>query len=352
MVSSNGDKAGLSLVSDVSFAAVLREPEEGKNPFRRAAVLGVDALIAVFLVALIVALAWFPVRWLSDMNLEREMTESSNARFDSWPQGKIADEYARAQAYNRKIAESGQATLGEFADPFSKGADADKPISEKDTDYLSLLNDGTGMMGTIRIPKVSVRMPIFHGTSEDVLRHGAGHLYGTSLPVGGPSTNAVLSGHSGLPGALLFTRIDELKKGDFFYIQTLNHTMGYLITGIHIIKPDDTHLYKIVPGQDLVTLMTCTPYGINTERLIITGSRRSIPDPIPDLDHTQNDGILNGIVTGLVIFFVGVTVTRIRHKKPRPIRHALVGGQPPRFWQRRRRAALHPTARHGGSDGH
>ncbi|WEV67591.1 class C sortase [Bifidobacterium sp. ESL0769] len=346
MVPSNGEEAGRSSLPDTSFDAVLNKPEEQKDRLRHTVILTVDALIAIFVVALLVALAWFPVRWLSDMNLEREMTESSNARIDSWPQGKIADEYAKAQAYNRKIAAGGQATLGEYTDPFAKGADLGKPLSERDATYNSLLNDGTGMMGTIRIPKVSIRMPIFHGTSDEVLRHGAGHLYNTSLPVGGASTNAVLSGHSGLPGALLFTRLDELKKGDFFYIQTLHRTMGYLVTGIHIIQPTDTHLYKIVPGQDLVTLMTCTPYGINTERLIITGSRRSIPEPIPDLDHTQNDGILNGIVTGLTIFLIGVTVTRVRHKKPRPIRHALIAGQPPRFWQRRRRAALHPTEPH------
>ncbi|RBP97113.1 class C sortase, partial [Bifidobacterium aemilianum] len=110
------------------------------------------------------------------------------------------------------------------------------------------------------VPRISLNMPIYHGTSDQSLSQGSGHLYGTSLPVGGPSTNAVLTGHRGLPGALLFTRLDELKPGDVFYVDTLGRTMGYRITAIHVVDPDDTHLYTVVQGKDLVTLMTCTPY--------------------------------------------------------------------------------------------
>ncbi|WEV52889.1 class C sortase [Bifidobacterium sp. ESL0704] len=318
-------------LDDLTFETIINDNSGRISHRRQVAIYIVDALIAIFLVALIVSICWFPARWTIDMYRENAAVQNSIDRISRWPQGKVASEYHRAQSYNRRIFESGQAQLGEYTDPFDKGGAKAKPLSEKDTEYQSLLNDGTGVMGVIRIPKISVKMPIYHGTSDEVLLHGAGHLYGTSLPVGGPSTNAVLSGHTGLSSALLFTRLDELKQGDIFYVQTLNRTMGYRVVGIHVIKPSDTHLYKVVPGRDLVTLMTCTPYGVNTERLIVTGTRQPIPEPIPEPDNAKGDGMLYGILVAVAGLLLGLPAVRFSHRKPWKIRHAAEGPRPPRI---------------------
>lgn len=132
---------------------------------------------------------------------------------------------------------------------------------------------GTGIMGYITIPKIDVELPIYHGTSDKVLKNAAGHLQGSSLPIGGESTHAVISAHRGLPSAKLFSDLDELEKGDRFTITVLNEVLTYEIDKIQIIEPDELDKLEIVDGEDYVTLITCTPYGINTHRLLVRGSR-------------------------------------------------------------------------------
>lgn len=140
--------------------------------------------------------------------------------------------------------------------------------------YNRILNiSATGVMGSMEIPKINVDLPIYHGSSEEVLSAAVGHLEGSSFPVGGTNTRAVLTGHRGLPNSKLFTRLDELAAGDLFFIQVLDETLAYRVTETEVIEPDDTDALKIVPDRDLVTLMTCTPYGINTHRLLVTGER-------------------------------------------------------------------------------
>ena len=144
-------------------------------------------------------------------------------------------------------------------------------------EYAELLDvNGTGMMGYIRIPKIDVELPIYHGTSEPVLQVGAGHISTTSLPVGGASTHAVLTGHRGLPSKRLFhgSRY-RLRKGDIFYLKVLNETLAYKVDQILTVLPHETEALQIAEGEDYVTLVTCTPYGVNTHRLLIrgTGSR-------------------------------------------------------------------------------
>lgn len=140
--------------------------------------------------------------------------------------------------------------------------------------YCSLLNlAGNGIMGSIEIPVIDVNLPIYHGTSDEVLAAGIGHIEGTSLPVGGENTRSVLSGHRGLPNSRLFTRLDELEPGDLFFIRMFDRILSYEVTEIEVIEPDDVEKLKIIPEKDLVTLLTCTPYGLNTHRLIITGER-------------------------------------------------------------------------------
>jgi sortase A len=144
----------------------------------------------------------------------------------------------------------------------------------KDEAYNSTLNiDGKGMMGYITIDKIDVNLPIYHGTSSDVLSKGVGHIEGSSLPVGGKSTHCVLSGHRGLPASKLFTDLDDLEIGDTFTITVLDRVITYEVDQIKTVLPDGVTDLDIVDGEDYVTLVTCTPYGVNTHRLLVRGHR-------------------------------------------------------------------------------
>ncbi|MEE1218412.1 MAG: class C sortase [Ruminococcus sp.] len=148
-------------------------------------------------------------------------------------------------------------------------------LSEEEAEIYNDILDvsDTGVMSYIEIPKLSCTLPIYHGTNVDVLQIAVGHLEGSSLPVGGKSTHCVLSAHRGLPSAKLFTNLDKLVIGDVFYIRTLNETLCYEVSEVNIVLPYETKLLQNVSGEDLCTLMTCTPYGVNTHRLLVRGKR-------------------------------------------------------------------------------
>ncbi|MDF7665943.1 class C sortase [Bifidobacterium sp. ESL0745] len=286
---------------EASFNDVLKPVKKrGQYAYR----IFIELVHDFFVILTVVLIMWVPVHWV--VNARQETLAAIQAERDvlKWPRGDVAKQLHAAQDYNAKIAASGQTTLGEVKDPFNYKSDEDTE-SQKDETYQSVLKSSTGVMGTIRIPKVSIHLPIYHGTSQAVLSIGSGHLYGTSLPVGGKSTNSVLTGHRGLPNALLFTRLDELNKGDIIYINTLNHTIGYRVTDINVVSPSDVHLYKVVPGKDLLTLMTCTPYGVNTERLVITAERGNIPQNIPPLVDAAADAQLYGLLAALIVLILG-----------------------------------------------
>ena len=143
-----------------------------------------------------------------------------------------------------------------------------------DETYMSCLNlTGDGMMGYIEVPKIHIKIPIFHTTSEEVLQTAAGHLEGSSLPVGGEGTHAVISAHRGLPSAALFTDLDRLVEGDCFLIYVLDDVLCYKVDQISVVEPEDTTALAAEDGRDLVTLLTCTPYGVNSHRLLVRGYR-------------------------------------------------------------------------------
>lgn len=143
---------------------------------------------------------------------------------------------------------------------------------EKTLDYQDVLNIGNGVIGSIEIPQIDVNLPIYHGTNDDILNIGAGHVDDSSMPVGGENTHTVITGHSGLPSNKLFIRLDELKEKEKFYIRVLDKTLAYEIDKIEVVLPEKAS-YVIEAGKDLATLVTCTPYGINTHRLLVTGHR-------------------------------------------------------------------------------
>lgn len=167
-----------------------------------------------------------------------------------------------ADAYNRSLV------------PGATEAYSQEGLQAASADYDSQLNlAGNGIMGYVEIPKISVNLPIYHGTENDSLERGIGHLLGSSLPIGGESTHSILSGHSGMASQKMFTDLEQLIIGDVFYLHVLNETLAYQVVDINTVLPYDTSLLGIAPGQDLCTLVTCTPYGVNTHRLLVRGSR-------------------------------------------------------------------------------
>ncbi len=168
-----------------------------------------------------------------------------------------------AIAYNASITPG--ATQGGFTE---------EGLAAASVDYDSQLNiAGDSIMGYVEIPKIQVLLPIYHGTEGQTLERGVGHLLGSSLPVGGKSTHTILSGHSGMASQKMFTDLGQLVTGDVFYLHVLNETLAYQVVEINTVLPHDTSLLGIVPGEDLCTLVTCTPYGINSHRLLVRGNR-------------------------------------------------------------------------------
>lgn len=182
------------------------------------------------------------------------------------------------------------------------------PSEDELRNYMETLNvDDIGMIGVIKIPSIDTTIPIYHGTSESVLQKYSGHMEGTSLPVGGLGTHSVISGHRGLPSAKLFSDIVKLEEGDYFMINVLEETLTYQVDQIAIIEPTDYSKFNIEPEQDYVTLMTCTPYGVNTHRLLVRGHRvDNLPDDFLD---TRNEGSI--IDKRIVAIFVAIPILLI-----------------------------------------
>lgn len=224
--------------------------------------------------------------------------------------GKMAEEdftkeWEKANAFNDTIIHNNI-----FGDVFGENGD-----DIKNTEYWQILNVGNdGVMGYVSIPKINVKLSIYHGTADDVLQTGIGHLNGTKLPIGGESTHSVLAAHRGLPSARLFTDIDQLERGDMFYIHVLDETLAYQVDQIldMVDKDDNETLQKalqIEEGQDYVTLFTCTPYGVNSHRLLVRGTR--VPyNGEEEIESTAAESMLRSIQNYYMIYLIlGLSVT-------------------------------------------
>ena len=203
-------------------------------------------------------------------------------------------------------------------DPFVAGSGYVIPDN-----YEEVLNpNGDGVMAYIEIPKIDVYLPIYHGTSEEVLAKGAGHIEATSLPIGGINRHSVISAHRGLPSSLLFTRLDELEKGDIFNIHVLNEIHSYEVDQIEVILPEELSSLSYEPDKDLVTLLTCTPYGVNTHRLLVRGHR---VDYVPEKEVEQEDSLipewlqeyLLSILIGFILVLIICIIIVLRVKRKR-----------------------------------
>lgn len=229
----------------------------------------------------------------------------------------MEEEWAKAVQYNENLAGD------PVHDPFVPGSGYALPGNY--LDVLNVSNDGT--MGYIEIPKISVNLPIFHGSDEEVLERGAGHIEQTFLPIGSNGGHAVITGHRGLPQAELFTRLDELELGDKFLIHVLDATLAYEIDQITVVEPDELSQIRPVPGEDLVTLVTCTPYGVNTHRMLVRGHRTeyvaeeqiAMDSGVHVVIHGINEDMRNlGVALGLgilmLILLLGLLSGRGRRK--------------------------------------
>lgn len=262
------------------------------------------SLILVFLIGLSLLLYPTVSDWWNSFHQTRAIAGYSDmvAGLDDDAYQAIWDS---AAAYNTALA--GQTTHWILSDA-------------EQEEYENQLNvGGTGIMGYIEIPKIDCSLPIYHGTDASVLQIAIGHIAGSSLPVGGESTHAVLSGHRGLPSAKLFTNLDQLEVGDTFMIQVLDETLTYEVDQILIVLPDELEELAIVEGQDLCTLVTCTPYGVNSHRLLVRGHRIANVESEAEIrvtaDALQIDTVLVASVVAvpiLLLLLIGMMVFRRR----------------------------------------
>ena len=244
------------------------------------------------------------------------ITEYSSSVAADTGQNQIDAMWQAAEEYNAQIEQES------VPDAFS--------IRDGKTDkkYESLLNlNGDGMIGSVEIPVIDVNVPIYHYTTEKTLEKGAGHLFGSSLPVGGAGTHCIISAHRGLPSAKLFTDLNLVKEGDVFYLHVRGETLTYEVDQILTVLPDQTESLAITPGEDYVTLVTCTPYAVNTHRLLVRGHRTTI-EKAQEIEKTEKkvSGFNNPsipililcVLGGIVIAAVIVTVvSRISDRKRR-----------------------------------
>lgn len=260
--------------------------------------------------------------WVVQNELEQHAAvDAVDARTAVWPTGRAVEELAKARAYNTALA-TGRTAAASGGLMTGNGG----PGPRSDKDYMGALDvdSGSGVMATISIPSISSKLLIYHTTDDDALMSGVGHLYGTALPIGDPGTMSALAAHSGEPDRLYFTRLHELGIGDYFYINVLGKEMGYRIDHIDVVDPDDVaalHKYDAVTRDKArVTLITCTPIGINTQRLLVSGVREEIPKPGTQRD-TRLEAFIIALVVLLALLVVGVvgTIARrmMRHSRAR-----------------------------------
>ncbi len=239
---------------------------------------------------------------------QSNVINSYQAQVDNMDEERLSEEWERALIYNENL--SGDPVH----DPFVPGSGYILPDG-----YDDILNlDGNGVMCYLSIPKINVNLPVYHGTSEDVLEKGAGHLESTALPVGGNNRNPVISAHRGLPSAELFTRLDELVEGDVFYIHILESTLAYKVYWIATVEPDELENLTAERDKDTVTLLTCTPYAVNTHRLLVrgerieynedSGSEEAVKKPETNPDVSGNSMLIEKNIIFICLLILSATV--------------------------------------------
>lgn len=267
-------------------------------------------VIAVLFFFISLGLILYPVwsSWYLDQHeagLELHYQEELEEKGDD----ELTEAWNQAEEYNKAILPGAQSEDGAFSQESQLAAAKN---------YGSMLNiNGDSIMGFIEIPKIDVDLPIYHGTDEDTIERGAGHLVGSSLPIGGESTHSIITAHSGMASQRMFTDLEDLVEGDVFYIKVLGKTLAYQVDQIKVVLPHEIADLTIIEGEDYVTLITCTPYAVNTHRLLVRGTRipyeeaEEIVEQTPEgpgTISTWERGYFKGIVKGLLLAVVCVFV--------------------------------------------
>lgn len=283
-----------------------------------------DRIARIFFVLLFsvgLALALFPIvgSLLFDQQNSRATVAYASFAEDEQNAQQLANIQVAAHSYNETLLEYAQTTGSSGI----QGVNTTVFPGLSEQAYQETLNaDGSGVMGTVSVPSIGVELPIYHGTSTEALSRGAGHLEGTSLPVGGMGTHSVITGHSGLITQRMLTDLEQVQVGEHFYIKTGGETLTYEVNQIHSIDPYDISDLGIDSSHDYVTLMTCTPYGLNTERLVVRGERvagdleaiESLPDgSVPTLAEEWIDVYIGAVTLLLAIGMVVVLIVLQRH---------------------------------------
>ena len=269
-------------------------------------------------VIMVIGLALVLYPWISEYLYEygvQSLVESYESDNNDMDDSEKEEQLRLAREYNEALLKANI----KLTDPFSLEDQAGGEFN-----YDSILNyNKNGVMGFIDIPKIDVYLPIYHGTSNEVLEKGIGHLENTSFPIGGESTHAVISGHTGLNSAKMFTDLTSMELDDQFYIDILGDTLAYKVINIEVVEPDDVSSLSIQDGKDLVTLVTCTPYGINSHRLLVTGERTEYIKDEHDAYKVSGDtewmksyerAILIGLALVIALFVISKFVKLIRSK--------------------------------------
>lgn len=236
--------------------------------------------------------------WVSQYNQSNIVFDQTRANTEK-ARAELDELWAEAHEYNDQLTSDAQLQAGSN---LAQGTG----VEETGLDYWDLLRPGpSDVMARLRVPAIDLDLPVFHGTSDATLLQGVGHLQGTSLPVGGEGTRSVLTGHRGLASATMFTNLDRVKKGDIFSVDVLDQVLTYRVTEIQVVDPDDSEGIRAVPGKDLMTLVTCTPLGINTHRILITGERVD-PTPQSELDSAAQRPQVPGFPWWVLLLVAGV----------------------------------------------
>nr|WP_315584219.1 class C sortase [Actinomyces viscosus] len=274
--------------------------------------------LPLVLVLVGVAVLIYPVVATQHNNDEQQrLADMYTASVEAAGPDAVAEERASAETYNNQLESA------PILDPWLESQRPDTPQYQA---YLHEM-DIDPVMARIVIPSIHVSLPVYHGTDTRTLASGVGHLFGTSLPIGGPSTHAVLTGHTGLPTATMFDNLTQVKKGDAFYVSSLGQTLKYEVVDITVVTPEETDSLRKVPGRDLVTLITCTPYGVNSHRLLVTGER--VPMDPTAAAAEEAEALPTPMQTWMKVIIVAVVIIL-----------AVVAGILGRLWWLRRRARL------------
>ena len=274
------------------------------------------SLVPAIIAAIGMAVLTYPsiASWISQYNQSQIVTGYEDSVTAANPPP--AEQLAQARAYNDAL-NAGAVLEADTNIPTGSGVIADEAL-----DYDSILRaTSDGLMARLKIPSIDLDLPVYHGTADETLLMGIGHLEGTSLPVGGASTHAVLTGHRGLAQAEMFTHLDQVAAGDTFTVEIFGEVLTYQVVETKVVEPSETEPLQVVEGRDLITLVTCTPLGINTHRILVTGER-IVPTPARDLDTAGRApelprfpwwavGLTAGsILIGLYIWWSGYPVKR------------------------------------------